>query len=323
MPDFALIALDGAYHSSVGALGDAFLLARDRIRQVFAETGALQMETRLRLLSLDGGPVVMADGRTLAVDGPFDPTASYTFIWLPAFRAGGRTPLTGRLAQTAGLQAWLRDQATAGAIIGASGAAATLLMAAGLTTTLAVPVSRALQPLVRTLFPRQPFEDRLATVDHDRLLIAAGLSGDLDLIVRALGRTLSPEIARWVAAIIGLGGAEPALAATDPLAARAQLWIEQRFTGQIVLAELAAALSTSQATLNRRFHKATGLSPGGYVRRLRLDAACHMLEKSDRTIDRIAELVGYSDSRLFRTMFSRQTGMTATQWRAAARAGRP
>lgn len=323
MADIALVALAGAYQSSVGALSDTFVLARERIEQVFAAPapgpGAMRMETRLRILSLDGASVAMADGRQLSVDGALDTGADYDFIWLPAFRAIGQVELEERIARTGALQAWLRHQSERGAVIGASGTSAVLLMAGALTGELAVPVSRALQPLVRKMFPRQRFEERLALVEYNGLLIAEGLAGDFALIVRAMERTLSPEVARWLAAIIGLEGTEATLILGDPLAARAQLWLERRFTTSIVVGHLATALSTSQATLNRRFHKATGLSPAAYVRQLRFDAACRMLERSDRTVDRIAQLVGYSDSRLFRSMFRRRTGLTATQWRAAAR----
>ena len=34
--DFALVALPGAYSSSIGALVDSFLIARDRVEHVFA-----------------------------------------------------------------------------------------------------------------------------------------------------------------------------------------------------------------------------------------------------------------------------------------------
>jgi transcriptional regulator GlxA family with amidase domain len=57
------------------------------------------------------------------------------------------------------------------------------------------------------------------------------------------------------------------------------------------------------------------MTPKAYVQQLRLQSAIKMLEKTSRPIDRIAELVGFSDSRLFRTMFRQQTGMTATEWR--------
>ena len=320
MADFALVALPGAYHSSVGALMDTFLLARERVERVFAGSVGLRMETRLRVISPDGAPVAMADGRMLAVDGSLDSTADYDFIWLPAFRAEGAAALERRLARTLSLQAWLGRQHARGALIGASGAAAALPIAARLTADQPVPVARALRPVVRALFPRQPIEERQGVSARDGLLLSGGLAGDLALILRAMERLLSPDIARWVASVIGPDGAEAALAEADPLVASAQLWLEQRFAGPIEMTDLAATLATSAATLNRRFRHALGMSPGSYVRQLRLDAACRMLEMTDRPIDGIAQAIGYSDSRLFRTMFRQRTGLSASGWRARARA---
>ncbi|SCW59959.1 transcriptional regulator, AraC family with amidase-like domain [Sphingobium faniae] len=318
--DFALVALDGAYHSSIGALVDSFLIARDRVEHIFAGEDQMRMETRLHILSQDGGPVTLGDGRPFAVDGLADGDEPLAFIWLPAFRAGGRTQLEQRIAQAGPLIDWLRRQSEQGAVIGASGAASTLLMAGGFTSDIAVPVARALQPLTRTLFPRQPFEERFGLVDHGHLLIGNGMGSDLQLIIRVLERMISPDIARWLSSIVGQDYEEKELLAPDPLVARAQLWIEQRFTASINMANLAQHLSTSPATLNRRFHKALGLSPKAYVGQLRFQAAVRMLDKSTRSVDRIAQLVGYSDSRLFRAMFRQHAGMTASEWRARGQA---
>lgn len=315
--DFALVALPGAYFSSMGALVDSFLIARDRVEHVFAGDDKVRMETRLRILAQEGQPQPLILGQPYPVDGTTGGEEPLAFIWLPAFRARGREQLEQRLADAKPLLHWLRYQSEHGAIIGASGAASTLLMAAGLTSDIAVPVARALQPLTRTLFPRQPFEERFGLVDHGHLLIANGVGNDLQLIIRVIERTLSPDIARWLSSIVGQDYEEKELLAPDPLVARAQLWIEQRFTGPINMADLASHLSTSPATLNRRFHKSLGASPKAYIGQLRFQAAVRMLEKSTRSIDRIAQLVGYSDSRLFRAMFQQRAGMTASEWRAA------
>lgn len=320
--DFALIALPGAYHSSVGALTDSFMLARDRVEQLFAEPDHIRMETRLRILSGDGAPVPLSDGTLLPAHETFDAEGPFAFIWLPAFQANGQEALAERIAGARPLLEWLRHQAARGAILGASGAASTLLMAAGFTTGISVPAARALRPLIRTMFPRQPLEERFGLVDHGDLLIANGFANDLSLILRVMERTLSPDIARWLTSIMGLDNDEESLLAPDALVARAQLWIEQRFTAPINIAELADHLSTSSATLNRRFHKTLRMSPKAYVNQLRFRAAVRMLEKSARSIDMIAQLVGYSDSRLFRAMFRKQAGMTASQWREAYQAAR-
>lgn len=321
MADFALIALPGAYRSSVGSLTDTFQLARDRVAHLYASAGRTQMETRLRIYSLDGAPVTLSDGSMLSVQGALSDD-DHAFVWLPAFQAESREALESRLTHSQELQAWLVDQHARGAIIGASGAASTLVMAAGLAKDMPVPVARAMQPLTRTLFPRQRFEDRRGIVDTGSVAIANGFANDLSLIVRIVDRAISPDIARWLTSIIGLDSKEEDLLSPDPLVARAQLWIEQRFTEPMSMTELATSLSTSLATLNRRFQRTLGMSPKVYVQQRRLQAAVRMLEKSNRSIDRIAALIGYSDSRLFRTMFRQQTGMTATEWRAQARGAR-
>ena len=323
MADFALIALPGAYRTSTGALIDSYLLARDRVEQVFAGAERMRMETALKTYSVDGRPVRLSDGSEMPVDGGLPADKAHAFIWLPSFRIGGRAALDERLAGNAPLVAWLRDQAARGAVIGASGAAVAHLAVAGLVDGVPVPVARALRPILRSRFPRLPMEERLALADYGSVVMANGFANDLAAVLKVFERLLSPDVARWLASVTGLDREEEHALAADQLVARAQLWIEQHYTRPMKVSDLAALLSTSLATLNRRFHKATGLSPKAYVQRLRLLAAIRMLEKTNRPIDQIAEQVGYSDGRLFRAMFRASTGKTASQWRAEARAGDP
>ncbi|MBG6120015.1 MULTISPECIES: GlxA family transcriptional regulator [unclassified Sphingobium] len=323
MPDFALIALPGAYLSSVGAFSDSYLLARDRVDHIYRDQVKGGMETRLRILSIDGGPVMLSDGTSLKADGATDGEVLFGFIWLPAFRVGGLRQLKQRLADNQPLVDWLKRQQQAGAVIGASGAASTLLMAAGLTRGLTVPIARALHPLLRSLFPRQAFDDRLGLGDSGDILIANGLGNDLQLIIRVMERALSPEIARWLRSVVGIDKEEQRLEAAEPSVAQAQLWLEQHFTEPVRMDRLAAIMACSTATVNRRFRAALGMSPKAFQQKLRLETATRMLERTPRSVDRIAELVGYSDSRLFRAMFRRQTGMSPMQWRRQAREDGP
>lgn len=318
MPDFALVALPGAYRSSIGALADSFALVRDRSEHLFDGVEPLNLVTSLQYLSIDGAASTCFDGTPLVVDGRIDRTIVHPFIWLPAFRTGGEPGMRERLTSWRPLFDWLRIQEEGGAIIGASGGSVMLLLAAGIGTDLAVPASPALAPVMRALFPRQAIDEDGAVADHGRLLLSRGIGSDLGLVTHAFERVMSPEISRWLSSVMGLE-AGAAHHVTDALVARARFWLEQNFSRTVDLAALAAELSTSSATLNRRFHKALGCSPRDYVGQLRLRAAKRMLERSSRPIDQIALLVGYSDSRLFRAMFRKHCGMTATQWRLAAR----
>lgn len=318
MRDIALVALDGAYHSSVGALLDCFALIRSHAEQSLLREGRAQMATRLRVLSLDGKPVVLSDGRQLDVDGAIDGEAQFAFVWLPAFRAGSRKEMNKKMALAAPLIAWLEDQARAGAMVGASGISLLLLVASRLTDGLALPCAPALLPLARRM-QRVRMEADLTIVDSGRLLMSSGISYDLPLIVRAMERIMSPETGQWLRSVIGLGADEIAAQAADPVMVNAQIWLQQHLATSGGIGKLAAFLAISRSTLARRFHKAFGMTPKTYVQQVRLHSAQQMLLKTDRSIDRIAALVGFSDGRLLRMMFREQTGMTASEWRAHMR----
>jgi transcriptional regulator GlxA family with amidase domain len=317
--DFALVVPDGAYHSSVGACLDAFTLVRGQVERLFPEAEALPMETRLRLLTADGGPARLVDGRSIAADTAPDGTTRYDLVHLPSFRIGGIAPLRARLRESAELLGWLRAQWEGGALISASGSAVFLLAEAGLIETEAVPMPRALVPLCRQLYPRLLIDERRALIEQDRILMGNGLASDLGLMVRAIERSISPEMGRWLASVAGTDGLADDGLAGDTLIANAQLWLEQRFAQEVRIADLAGALAVSHQTLIRRFTRALGMPPKHYVQHLRIAAARRMLRRTNRPIDQIAALVGYRDTRSFRSVFRTHMGMTATAYRGLAR----
>ena len=58
----------------------------------------------------------------------------------------------------------------------------------------------------------------------------------------------------------------------------------------------------------RRFTAATGETPLGYLHRLRIDAARHLLETRGKSIADVSPAVGYDDLGFFRRLFKRHTG---------------
>lgn len=323
MPDIAVIAPDLAYHSSVGACLDAFALVAGQVERLFARTEAVPMETRVQLLSADGGPVSMADGRRLAVDGGLPASPDLALLHLAAFRVGGREALDVRLEAAAPLLAWLRARAASGTIVSASGSAIFLLAAAGLVRDLPVPMPRALIPLSRTVFPRLPVDDRRPVIEHGAIVMGSGLAADQALMVRLIERVISPELARWFDTVIGTDRIEHEALAEDQLVANAQIWLEQHFAEEVSIAALSETLSTSHQTLIRRFRRALGMRPREYVQYLRIEAAKRMLAATSRPIDQIALLVGYQDTRAFRAAFRERSGSSPRAYRTATRGSPP
>jgi len=320
MADFALLVPAGAFHSSVGACLDAFTLVRGQVERLFPPEEAIKMETRLRLLSNDGAPVALVDGRSLDADGAPDSRTHYDLVHLPSFRVGGGSEaLRARLDRSGELLQWLRRQWQEGAVISASGSSVFLLAAAGLIETESVPMPRALVPLCRQFYPRLLIDERRGLIEHDRIVMGNGLAGDTALMVRVIERTVSPAMGRWLASVAGSDALAADGLAGDTLVANAQLWLEQRYAQDVRISDLAKLLSTSHATLIRRFSQALDMGPKEYVQHLRVQSARTMLRRTNRSIEQIAALVGYRDVRSFRTIFRAQTGMTASAYRASAR----
>ncbi|MDC7234581.1 MAG: helix-turn-helix transcriptional regulator [Spirochaetales bacterium] len=71
----------------------------------------------------------------------------------------------------------------------------------------------------------------------------------------------------------------------------------------------------SPSYLSKLFRQFTGKTFIEYLTNLRVSKACELLKTSDRKLFEIAELVGYSDSRYFSSLFKKHTGLTPSQYR--------
>lgn len=96
----------------------------------------------------------------------------------------------------------------------------------------------------------------------------------------------------------------------------AQDYIERNYQGKIKVAELAALISLSPRNFSRRFKKVTGNTPLEYVHRVKIEVAKKKLETiGEEHIGDIMYQLGYTDSRTFRTIFKRYTGMVPLEYK--------
>ena len=72
----------------------------------------------------------------------------------------------------------------------------------------------------------------------------------------------------------------------------------RNFKQQVSLDDSAARVGMSPRNFARRFSAATGETPLGYLHRLRIDAARHLLETRGKSVADVSQDVGYEDSRL-------------------------
>ncbi|MBB4688470.1 AraC family transcriptional regulator [Amycolatopsis jiangsuensis] len=87
------------------------------------------------------------------------------------------------------------------------------------------------------------------------------------------------------------------------------------------LAELAAEVGLSRATLARRFTALTGRPPMAYLTWWRMTTAAQLLRDSERALPAIARRVGYSSPFAFSHAFKRQFGVAPALYRSAVEHG--
>jgi AraC-like DNA-binding protein len=82
------------------------------------------------------------------------------------------------------------------------------------------------------------------------------------------------------------------------------------------LRQVSDELEINPTYLSREFSKYfDNLSFGGYIRRLRIDKAIHLMETTDYSLTEIAYLTGFSDQSHFNRIFKKQTGQNPSAYK--------
>lgn len=102
----------------------------------------------------------------------------------------------------------------------------------------------------------------------------------------------------------------------DPLVADALAALHGDVARNWTLADLAAQLTVSRATLARRFRTWVGHPPLAYLTSWRMEIAAHQLLSTCDPISRIAHSVGYTSEYAFNRAFSRVRGVTPGRFRS-------
>ena len=102
---------------------------------------------------------------------------------------------------------------------------------------------------------------------------------------------------------------------SDDAVRQAQQFIEKNFQEKIAVAQLSAMLAIGRRSFERRFKKVTSNTVIEYIQRVKIEAAKKSFETSRKNISEVMYDVGYSDTKAFRTVFKRTTGLSPVEYR--------
>jgi transcriptional regulator GlxA family with amidase domain len=96
---------------------------------------------------------------------------------------------------------------------------------------------------------------------------------------------------------------------------QAQEFIEKNYHERITVEQLTTMLALSRRNFERRFKKATSNTVVEYMQRVKIEAAKKGLESGRKNVNELMYEVGYSDTKAFRTVFKRTTGLSPIEYR--------
>ncbi|AXG79539.1 GlxA family transcriptional regulator [Streptomyces paludis] len=180
------------------------------------------------------------------------------------------------------------------------------------------------------LFPRIRVDADVLFIDDGDVLTSAGVAAGIDLCLHIVrrdhGSAVANEVARRTvvpphrdggqAQYIRRPVPEPRLATTTA----ARTWALARLHQPIQLRDMAEQESMSVRTFTRRFREESGISPGQWLVRQRVERARQLLESTDLPVDRVARDAGFGTAQSMRQHLQTVLGVPPTTYRRAFRA---
>jgi transcriptional regulator GlxA family with amidase domain len=321
MPNIHILALPQCIASSI-TLPLEMLNAADAIaRSQNRKAPALNIE----IVSDQSMEVVTAGGLTIKASGKVDDIVETDLLIIPAL---WRNP-EHSLKTHRQLIPWLKDVAASGSFICAVGTGSCFLAEASLLDHKPATTHWYYCDEFEQRYPKVQLKRQYLITEADNLYCAGSVNSVADLMIHIISLFYDPAISRMVEGQFSPEIRRPfeshAYAQDktnihrDETIINAQQWLRENISQSISFQDLASHFSLSSRSFNRRFKIATDVTPGEYLKNLRLDNAKELLRVTDLEINDIAALCGFQDASYFCSRFKMLMGKTPLAYRKTVR----
>lgn len=266
-----------------------------------------------------GRPVAMTSGGAVVPTHTWQDAVDADLLVLPAGEIRDHYPDA--------LVEMIRDAHRRGAIVLTICSGAFLLAATGLLDGQRATTHWRYLETFRRRFPQIDVSMDVLYIDNGSLITGAGTSAGIDaclhLVRRELGAAVATRIARRMVVPPQRDGGQRQYVATPVPECTAEslqpvlTHVLENLHEPHSVASLARHAMVSERTFARRFVAETGTSPHQWLLQQRVLRARELLERSDASVERIANEVGFSSAALLRTHFLTVVGTSPQRYRQA------
>ena len=175
------------------------------------------------------------------------------------------------------------------------------------------------------MYPRARVLPEVLYVDEDPIITGAGSVAGLDACLHLYRKEFGAAVASMVARRMVVppqrdGGQAQFIRSAVPDVDAQTLgpllaWITEHLEEPMTVETLARRSAMSVRTFARRFREETGSTPHAWITRQRILRAEELLETTNRTVDQIADDVGFANAATLRHHFSRIRGVSPQRYR--------
>jgi transcriptional regulator GlxA family with amidase domain len=151
--------------------------------------------------------------------------------------------------------------------------------------------------------------------------ITAGIDLSLALVEEDHGHQMSLQIARFLVMFLVRPGGQAQYShmlshqagGSQPLR-ELQVWMIEHLREPLTVELLAERLGVSARHFTRVCLRETGMNPGQFVDRMRVEAAQQMIDSSSKGLKEVADVCGFGSAEAMRRAFTRVLGVTASEY---------
>lgn len=221
---------------------------------------------------------------------------------------------------------WIGEQYKLGAEVASMCSGIFMLAASGILDGRTCSTHWIHAPTFRTAFPEVRLKEDMLITDESGIYTNGGAYSFLNLVLLLVEKYYDKETAIFCSKLFQIEIDRQSQSAfvifsgqkkhSDDEILKAQLFIEKNYGEKVSIEALSEKFNIGRRNFDRRFIKASGVTPLDYLQRVRIEAAKKAFESTRKTVNEVMYDVGYNDTKAFREVFNRITGLSPIDYRS-------
>ncbi len=238
---------------------------------------------------------------------------------------GAEKSVVPQALQAAGMLEWLRTACPSAKRFGSVCTGSFLLAAAGLLDGREAATHWEACAQFAEMFPTVRVDPQSIYVESGKVWTSAGVTAGIDMslamVARDHGLPVRNRIARHLVILSHRSGNQAQFSSIlDAQSAGCGRfddligWLTSNCGKKLTIRDMAEYCGMSERSFSRKFRTSTGVSPGVFFERLRLDQSKSLMEQG-KSVKEAAAAVGYGSTSGFRAAFAANFGMSPADYR--------